>query len=83
MRRNVCFLFTRKHYENKCVLSFSPESNKEFVDKKTANNLSHQKAAKMSQESTKEAAKPRRVQLQARSSTEEKKSFRYLKKMSL
>ena len=51
--------------------------------KKTANNLSHQKAAKMSQESTKEAAKPRRVQLQARSSTEEKKSFRYLKKNEL
>ena len=40
---------------------------------------SHQNAAKMSQESRKDAAKPRRVWLQARSSTEEKKSFRYLK----
>ena len=29
MKRNVHFLFTRKHYENKCVLSFSPESSKD------------------------------------------------------
>ena len=67
MKRNVRFLSHQK-------------AVKIFFTKKTVNNLSHQKAAKMSQESTKEAAKPRRVQLQARSSTEEKKSFRYLKK---
>ena len=40
---------------------------------------SNQNAAKMSQERRKEAAKPRRVWIQARSSTDEKKSFRYLR----
>ena len=50
-----------------------------MLKNKKYKSSSDQNAAKMNQERRKEAANPRRVRLQARSSTDEKKSFRYLK----